>query len=207
MPTAPKDLPDFAAITINFLPNAALLRFNRPETKNPLSVSTLAEIERALDWLEADEKIKTIIFTGSGGTFASGANLNEVAKLDENSARAFGRRGQSLLQRIYDSEKFTVAAIDGFCMGGALDLALSCRRRIASPRSIFAHPGASLGIITGWSGTQILPRLIGKKRALEMFLTAKRVATDEALAIGLIDEISENPLETAIANFANGGSS
>jgi enoyl-CoA hydratase len=204
---SPKSLPDFEAIAINFSPNAAVVRFNRPETKNPLSVSTLAEIERSLGLLEADEKIKTIIFTGSGDSFASGANLNEVAKLDENSAREFGRRGQNLMQRIYNSRKFTVAAIDGFCMGGALDLAMSCRRRIASPRSIFAHPGASLGIITGWSGTQILPRRVGKKRALEMFLTARRIAADEALKIGLIDEISENPLETAIANFTREGSS
>ena len=106
------------------------------------------------------------------------------------------------MQQIYNSEKFTVAAIDGFCMGGALDLALSCKKRIASPRSIFAHPGARLGIITGWGGTLFLPRLIGRKKALEILLTAKKVSAGEALKIGLIDEISKKPLEKALANHS-----
>lgn len=198
-----KRIPEFDGISIIFLPNGAIIRFNRPEIKNPLSVSTVRELEQAFEWLGENENIKTIIFTGSGDTFASGANLNEVTKLDKNSAREFGLRGQRLMQRIYHSKKFTVAAIDGFCMGGALDLALSCQRRIASSRSVFAHPGASLGIITGWSGTQILPRLIGKKRALEMFLTAKRVNADEALKVGLINEIAENPLELAVTFAAH----
>ena len=82
-------------------------------------------------------------------------------------------------------------------MGGAFDLALSCKKRIASPNSVFAHPGAKLGIITGWGGTQLLPRLVGKKNALEILLTAKKISAEEALKIGLIDEINENPLEKA----------
>jgi enoyl-CoA hydratase/carnithine racemase len=86
-------------------------------------------------------------------------------------------------------------------MGGALDLALSCKRRIASPRSVFAHPGANLGIMTGWSGTQILPRLIGEARALEIFLTAKLVDAKEALRINLIDRISDDPLPESVANY------
>jgi enoyl-CoA hydratase len=102
------------------------------------------------------------------------------------------------MRKIYNSEKLTVAAIDGFCMGGALDLALSCQRRIASPRSVFAHPGASLGIVTGWSGTQILPQLVGKKKAFEMFLTAKKVSAGEALKIGLINQIDERVIEAAL---------
>ena len=138
------------------------------------------------------------IFTGSGDTFASGANLNEIAAANAGNAKAFALRGQSLMQTIYYSKKLTVAAIDGFCMGGALDLALSCQFRIASPRSIFAHPGANLGIMTGWSGTQILPRLVGEAKALELFLTAKRVDAKEALHIRLVDEISDNPLEDAL---------
>ena len=145
-----------------------------------------------------DKAIEKIIFTGSGNTFAAGANLIEVSQLNENTAVDFGLRGQRLMQKIYNSEKDTVAAIDGFCMGGALDLAISCDTRIASPDSFFAHPGAKLGIITGWGGTQILPRLIGRKRALEMFLTARRIGTRDALEMGLIDEVSPNPLAKAL---------
>ncbi len=175
----------------------AVIRFIRPEIKNPLSVKTLEELDRLFTALTS----QTVIFTGSGDTFASGANLNEVSGLNEKTAREFGLRGQRLMQKIYHSDKLTIAAINGFCIGGALDLALSCKRRVASPNAVFAHPGARLGIITGWSGTQLLPRLIGKKKALEMFLTAKRVDAKEALEIGLIDEISGNPLKDLLANY------
>lgn len=151
----------------------------------------------ALERLESDPSLEKIVFTGSGDTFASGANLREVAVLNRQTAAEFSRRGQLLMQRIWSSKKLTVAAIDGFCMGGALDLALSCKKRVASPGSVFAHPGAKLGIITGWGGTQLLPRLIGRKKALEIFLTARRIPAKEALEIGLIDELTDDPLSQA----------
>jgi len=194
-------------IIVEQIKSAVVLRFNRPETKNPLSIETLEELKEIFTSLESNPVIKKIIFTGSGDTFASGANLREIARLNGETAREFGLRGQNLMQRIYHSNKLTIAAIDGFCMGGALDLALSCRKRIASPRSVFAHPGANLGIMTGWSGTQLLPRIIGEARALEMFLTAKRVDAKEALRINLIDKISDNPLEFSLANFTTETSS
>ncbi len=190
------------AIIVEKIGKAGIIRFNRPAIKNPLSIETLEKLDRIYTALTFDARLEKIIFTGSGDTFASGANLNEVAELTAETARQFGLRGQNQMQKIYTSEKLTVAAIDGFCMGGALDLALSCKVRIASSRSIFAHPGVGLGIITGWSGTQILPRLIGEARALEMFLTAKRVSANEALRIGLIDKIAENPLADSLANSA-----
>lgn len=190
-------------IIIESVGTARILRFNRPETKNSLSIAVLEKLDELLTALESNPKVEKIIFAGSGDTFASGANLNEIAQVNGETAREFGLRGQNLMQRIYHSDKFTVAAVDGFCMGGALDLALSCKMRIASPRSVFAHPGANLGIMTGWSGTQILPRLIGESAALEMFLTAKRVDAAEALRIKLIDEISYNPLAFSLANFSD----
>ena len=191
---------EFQNIEIDIKENFAIIRFIRPEIKNPLSIKTLGELTEIFELLDSDPIIKTIIFTGSGDTFASGANLNEVSQLTEKTAREFGLSGQNLMQKIYKSDKDTIAAIDGFCMGGALDLALSCKIRNASPHSVFAHPGASLGIITGWGGTQLLPRLVGKKNALEMFLTVKRVDASEAFQIGLIDKIAENPLEWTLAN-------
>lgn len=193
---------DDKPIKVEIANNYAVIRFVRPEKKNPLSVKTLELLDEIFNDLDYDNNIETIILTGSGNTFAAGANLNEVAKLNENTALEFGLRGQNLMQKIYHSDKQTIAAIEGFCMGGALDLALSCKLRIASPDSFFTHPGAKLGIITGWSGTQILPRLIGRKNAIEMFVTAKRIDANEALRIGLIDEISENPLAKAIEKIS-----
>jgi enoyl-CoA hydratase/carnithine racemase len=90
-----------------------------------------------------------------------------------------------------------IAAIDGYCLGGGLDLAMSCDIRHASARSQFAHPGAKLGILTGFGGTARLARLVGKAKALELFATARRIGADEALRIGLIDRISTDPLESA----------
>ena len=185
-------------LTVEIINACAVIRFVRPEIKNPLSIETLDSLKSIFPALESDELITKIIFTGSGDTFASGANLNEIAATSAVKAREFALRGQTLMQAIYRSEKLTVAAIDGFCMGGALDLALSCKRRIASSRSVFAHPGANLGIMTGWSGTQILPRLVGEAIALDMFLTAKRVDAKEARRIGLIDAISANPLKESL---------
>ena len=109
----------------------------------------------------------------------------------------FARRGQRLFQKIGAAPQLTIAAINGYCMGGGLDLALACRLRYASPDAIFAHPGARLGIITGWGGTQRLPRLVGAARALEILTTAKRVTSGEALEMGLVNGISEHVLGVA----------
>ena len=172
-----------------------IVRFNRPEIRSPLSIAVLEGLHRTIDEIKTDETIKTVIFTGVKDVFASGADLREIAKVTENSAREFALRGQSLMNEISALNQTTVAAINGFCFGGALDLALACDKRIASPNAQFSHPGANLGIMTGWGGTQRLPRLIGVAKALEIFLTAKRVGANEALQIGLIDEISDNPLD------------
>lgn len=91
-----------------------------------------------------------------------------------------------------------IAAISGYCMGGGLDLALACRQRFASPHAIFGHRGAALGLITGWGGTQRLPRLIGKGRALEMFVAAEKLHANRALQVGLIDSIEPEPLAAAL---------
>ncbi|MCY7377614.1 MAG: enoyl-CoA hydratase/isomerase family protein [Pyrinomonadaceae bacterium] len=185
-------------IIIENIGATVVLRFNRPQIKNPLSIAVLEKLDRVFTALESERNVEKVIFTGTGDAFASGASLKEIAETPAEKAREFALRGQTLMQKIYQSNKLTVAAIDGFCMGGALDLAVSCRTRIASLRSIFAHPGANLGIMTGWSGTQILPRLIGEAKALEMFLTAQRVGAEEALRVGLITAISANPLADAL---------
>jgi len=176
----------------------AVLRLNRPAERNPLSVATLVELDAIVSALSARTNISTIIFTGTGDAFASGANIRELRALTSETAREFALRGQSLMQRIADAPQLTIAAVNGYCMGGGLDLALACDLRCASPTAVFAHPGARLGIITGWGGTQRLPRLIGQTRALELFATARRVTVTEAFEIGLVNWVGENALEYAL---------
>ncbi|HEY0079381.1 MAG TPA: enoyl-CoA hydratase/isomerase family protein [Pyrinomonadaceae bacterium] len=177
--------------------SVAVVRFNRPAERNPLSVSTLEELDDAFSALISSASIRAVIFTGAGDIFASGANIRELQSLTPEGAHEFARRGQRLFQSIADSRQLTIAAVNGYCMGGGLDLALSCKLRVAAPRAVFAHPGARLGIITGWGGTQRLPRLVGTARALEMFATARRVTAEEALEIGLVSRLCDDALEGA----------
>jgi enoyl-CoA hydratase len=190
------------ALVVEYFQKTIVVRFNRPEIRSPLSIFVLEELGEILGKIRESSNIETVVFTGTGDVFASGADLREIAAVKPETAAEFALRGQDLMNEISRLTQTTVAAINGFCFGGALDLALSCDRRIAAPRATFSHPGANLGIITGWGGTQRLPRLVGEARAMEMFFTAKRVDAVEALRIGLIDRIADNPLEETIANYA-----
>jgi enoyl-CoA hydratase len=176
----------------------AVIRINRPEQRNSLSAATLDELERAFSNLSARAPIKAVIFTGTGDAFASGADIRELSSLTPESAREFARRGQRLFQRIADARQLTIAAVNGYCMGGGLDLALACDVRVASPQAVFAHPGARLGIITGWGGTRRLPALVGAARALEIFTTARRLTAEEALEMGLVSRIHMDALACAV---------
>ena len=175
-----------------------IIRFTRPEIRNPLSVAVLKVLHEIVDDCSESAETSGVIFTGVGDVFASGADLREIAALTAETAPDFARRGQNLMAMIASLPQTTIAAINGYCFGGALDLALACNRRIASQNAKFAHPGTGLGIITGWGGTQRLPRLIGQSNALEMFFTATAIDTDRALAIGLIDEIADEALSRAL---------
>lgn len=170
------------------LPQLRIVRFTRVEKRNALSADVLDAIDEAISTLDD----RSLVFTGTGDIFASGANLNEIATLKSDAAPAFARRGQALMSRIADLETQTIAAINGSCYGGALDLALACDIRIASRQAKFAHPGAGLGIITGWSGTQRLLRLIGHAHALELFFTASPIDATRALDIGLVDTLADD---------------
>jgi enoyl-CoA hydratase len=187
-----------SAIVTDVIGSVAVIRFNRPAERNPLSSATLNKLRSAVSSLTAREELTAIIFTGMDDVFASGADVRELAKLDTAAAFEFARFGQKLFQTIADARQVTIAAINGYCMGGALDLALACDIRIAAPQAVFAHPGARLGIVTGWGGTQRLPRLIGRTRALDVLFTARLIESQEALDIGLITHLEATPLEVAI---------
>ncbi len=176
--------------------DSLIVRFARPEVRNPLSRVVIEQLHSIVDSI--GDGVKNLIFTGTGEAFASGANLNEIAALSADDAPEFALLGQTLMQKIDELPLRVIAAINGHCFGGALDLALACDRRIASPAARFAHPGAGLGIITGWGGTQRLPRLVGTANANEMFFTAFPINAERALKIGLIDEIADDVMETAL---------
>ena len=186
------------SILVEDLGESLVVVFNRPERRSPLSEVVVDQLITILSSHSIRRNRQRVIFTGKEGVFASGADLLEIDRLDSDMAPDFARKGQHLMNLIAGLPQ-TIAAIDGFCFGGALDLAISCDKRISSPSSKFCHPGVGLGIITGWGGTQRLPRLLGESRALEMLLTARVVEAEEALHIGLIDEISSNPLERALS--------
>lgn len=177
----------------------AVVRLNRPAQRNPLSRDTLQELKRILSVVINDEAIEAIIITGTDAVFASGADIRELSQLDPAAAREFSKSGQELFQTIAGASQITIAAINGYCMGGGLDLALACDLRIASKAAVFAHPGARLGIITGWGGTQRLPRIIGRARALEFFTSARKYDSEEACAAGLISHIADPVLKFAIS--------
>jgi enoyl-CoA hydratase len=176
----------------------AIVRFNRPAQRNPLSLDTLQELARITSRLFPRDDIQTLIFTGTDDVFASGANIRELAQLDVAAALEFSKLGQDLFQTIADARQMTIAAINGYCMGGALDLALACDIRVASKGAVFSHPGAKLGIITGWGGTQRLPRVIGRARAIELFATGRRLSSEAALSIGLVTRVEDPILRCAL---------
>ena len=175
-----------------------VLRFCLPKQKNTLSTRTLNYLAEILAKLREDTSVRAIVITGSEDVFLSGADIRELATLDAEGARVFSQKGQALTQTIADLKAPTIAAINGYCMGGGLDFALACDVRIASKTAVFAHPGSRLGIITGWGGTQRLPRLIGRTKAIELFSTARRITSEEALKTGLITKIADPVLEAAM---------
>jgi len=172
-----------------------ILRLQSADGTNLLSRECVLALTAVLHDLAAERQ--ALVITGNDRFFSAGAELEEVAALNASSAYKFSKMGQALMQSIEQFPARVCAAVSGYCMGGGLDLALACHRRIASPHAVFGHRGAALGLITGWGGTQRLPRLIGKARALEMFVAAEKVGARHALQIGLVDAVVEDPVGEA----------
>src|SRR5712671_5066018 len=146
-------------------------------------------------------RARPLLITGNQKFFSVGAELEEIAALDGPEAYEFSRMGQDLTWAVEQFPTPVYAAVSGYCMGGGLDLALACHRRIAAPNAVFGHRGAALGLITGWRGTQRLPRLLGRGIALQMFVAAEKIDADRALAIGLVEEVVDDPVAEALKRF------
>ncbi len=172
------------------------MRLLSADETNRLTRDFVLSLTRAIQELAAESAL--LVIAGNNRFFSAGAELAEICALDGPGAYEFSKIGQALMTTIADFPAPVYAAVSGYCMGGGLDLALACHRRIASPHAVFGHRGAALGLITGWGGTQRLPRLIGKSRALELFIAAEKVSAKQALRIGLIDVIAADPVAEAI---------
>lgn len=171
------------------------LRLSSDDGTNRLTRASVLALTDALGTMQREAK--PVILTGNKKFFSAGADLSEICALQAASAFEFARMGQRLMDAIAQFPAPIYAAIHGYCMGGGLDLALACRRRIASPHAVFGHRGAALGLMTGWGGTQRLPRLVGRGRTLAMFVAAEKLHAEDALRIGLLDAIAEDPVAEA----------
>ena len=175
-----------------------------PDETNRLSrarVPALTDFveQLAREWRSLDAR--GLILCGNPRFFSAGADLAEITALTGPEAYAFAAIGQRLMNAVANFPALTIAAVEGYCMGGGFDLALACRSRIAGPHAIFGHRGAALGLITGWGGTQRLSRLVGKARALEMFVAAEKVTAHRALDFGLVEAVVADPVAEAIARM------
>ncbi|MDT0294423.1 enoyl-CoA hydratase/isomerase family protein [Mesonia ostreae] len=170
----------------------AQLTINRPKKLNALNRETLAEIHSAFAELESDEEVKAIIITGSGEkAFVAGADISEFADYNVEEGKDLAAKGQKeVFDRIANFKKPVIAAINGFALGGGLELAMAAHFRIASDNAKMGLPETSLGVIPGYGGTQRLPQLVGKGRAMEMIMTAGMIDAKQALQYGLVNHVT-----------------
>lgn len=179
----------------------SVLRLCSEDRTNRLTKACVLALSQAIQLLA--ERARPLIITGNETFFSAGADLWEIAALNATGAYEFSQMGQALMLAIEQYPAPVYAAISGYCMGGGLDLALACHRRIAASNAILGHRGAALGLITGWGGTQRLPRLVGKGIALEMFVAAEKITARKALAIGVVDAVVADPVEEALRRVAS----
>jgi enoyl-CoA hydratase len=166
---------------------------NRPKVLNALNRATLGEFDRVFADAQKDDSVRAVLLTGAGDkSFVAGADIRELKENTPLSAKEIARRGQTLFSSIERLGKPVVAAINGFCLGGGLELASACTFRTASKNAVVGLPEVKLGVIPGYGGTQRLPRLVGIGRAMEMILTGEPVNADEAYRIGLVNHVYES---------------
>lgn len=178
-------------ILIEYQEKIAVLTINRPNQLNALNKQTIAELSAAFKVLEADKNIRVIILTGAGDkAFVAGADIKEFYQFDIYQGKELSANGhQILFDAVENLTTPVIAAVNGFALGGGLELALSCHFRIASDNAKLGFPEVSLGVIPGYGGTQRLAQLVGKGRAMEMIMTAKMITTQEAFSFGLVNQV------------------
>ena len=196
-------------VTLEQKGTVALITMNRPEALNALNDQVIRDLDAVLDQVEAREDILVAVITGAGRSFVAGADIGQMSELTAAQAKEFGVLGNRVFLKLEQLTKPTIAAVNGFALGGGCELAMACDIRVASEKAKFGQPENGLGITPGFGGTQRLPRIVGTARAMELILTAKNISAAEALEMGLVshiyppEELLDKAMELAQAIAAN----
>jgi enoyl-CoA hydratase len=178
------------AVDVTIADRVATVTLNRPDALNAFNTAQLEALLAALRAIRDDRNVRCVIVTGAGDrAFAAGADIKEMSELSSSAGLAFGRLGHAVTRGLADLAQPTIAAVNGFALGGGCELALAADIRLASERAVFAQPEVTLGIPPGWGATQRLPRLIGPGLAAELILSGRRVSAEEAWRIGLVNAV------------------
>ncbi len=168
----------------------AVLTVNRPDALNALDAGTMNELERAIEEVAADDAVRVLIVTGAGEkAFVSGADIGEIAQQTPTTGARLSARGQRIFRRLETMGKPSIAAVNGYALGGGLELAMACSLRVAADTAKLGLPEVTLGVIPGYAGTQRLPRIVGRGVATEMILTGRALSAEEALRVGLVSQV------------------
>jgi len=179
----------YDTITVSVAERIATITVNRPDKLNALNDRVIGELGEAIDAARENADVGGVILTGAGRAFVAGADIAELETHGAVSAKALAQRGQDVFRRFETSPKPTIAAVNGFALGGGCELAMACHVRIASDAAKFGQPEVKLGLIPGYGGTQRLPRLVGTGRALQLLLTGEMIDANEAFRIGLVNRV------------------
>ena len=180
----------FETLRVEQSNGVATVTINREQVLNAINRATLQDLDDCLTNLQSDSSVRVVVLTGAGNrAFIAGADISELAEMTPTSGHAIARRGQALCERIERSTVPFIAAVNGFALGGGLELAMACTFRIAADTATFGQPEVNLGLIPGFGGTQRLPRLIGPALALEMLLTGKSIDAGDAGRVGLVNRV------------------
>ena len=180
-------------IKLELIDSIAIIKISNPKQLNALNEEVLKDLEQSLIEIEQKDEIKVVIITGEGEkAFVAGADIKLMSSMSKEMASKFSRRGQQIFSKIENFKKPVIAAINGYALGGGSELALSCHIRYASSKAKIGQPEVKLGIIAGWGGTQRLPKIVSKGKAIEILTSGKIYSAEECFKIGLVDDIFES---------------
>jgi enoyl-CoA hydratase len=190
-------------LTTEIRDNIGIITLNRPEALNAINTKMVEELDLILEeWEQGNQRLSAIVLTGAGKAFAAGADISQMMDFSAEEAVFFAQKGQATLRRLEESRFPSIAAVNGFALGGGCELAMCCDIILAAPRALFGQPEVKLGVIPGFGGTQRLIRRVGRQRALELMMTGRNVKADEAVALGLaMEKVSDDTsvLDAAMA--------